>query len=115
MTRWLAPLLLALAPAALAAAEPAKGIVMVGEMIAHPGKGDALYARMQREIPPIPQTKGRRAYEVVRDGKNPDRVVIVEIWDSAEDHAASVKQIDPQAIREVKALMASMKGETFKR
>lgn len=115
MIRPPAMLLLALAPAALAAAEPADGIVMVGEMIARPGKGDALHARMRKEVPPIPETRGLRAYEVVRDDKNPDRIVIVEIWDSAEDHAASVRQINPDAIREVKALVVSTKGETFTR
>jgi len=96
--------------------EPAeKGIIMVGEMIAKPGKGADLHARMQKEIPPIATTKGLKLYEVLRSEQNPDKIVIVEVWDSAEDHAAAVKEIDPDSIREVKALMASMSGETFKR
>jgi quinol monooxygenase YgiN len=67
-------------------ADPQYGLL--GQMIAQPGQRDALVAILSDGTGQMP---GNIAYLIGEDGANADAIWIVELWDSKESHAASLK------------------------
>jgi quinol monooxygenase YgiN len=83
-------------------AEPQYGLL--GQMIAQPGQRAALIAILSEGIGEMP---GNIAYLIGEDSANPDAIWIVELWDSKEAHAASLKlPVVQEAIRKGRALIA---------
>ncbi|MDO9370507.1 MAG: putative quinol monooxygenase [Sphingopyxis sp.] len=67
-------------------ADPQYGLL--GQMMAQPGHRAALVAILSEGIGQMP---GNIAYLIGEDSANPDAIWIVELWDSKEAHAASMK------------------------
>lgn len=67
-------------------ADPQYGLI--GQMMAQPGKRADLVAILAQGTGAMP---GNIAYLVGEDSANPDAIWIVELWDSKEAHAASLK------------------------
>lgn len=67
-------------------ADPQYGLI--GQMIAQPGQRAALAAILSEGTGAMP---GNIAYLVGEDSANPDAIWIVELWDSREAHAASLR------------------------
>ncbi|WP_443030541.1 putative quinol monooxygenase [Sphingopyxis sp.] len=67
-------------------ADPQYGLL--GQMTAHPGQRAALVAILSEGTGQMP---GNIAYLIGEDSANPDAIWIVELWDSKESHAASLK------------------------
>lgn len=67
---------------------------LIGKMMAAPGQREALIALLLQGTKAMP---GCRSYVVARDSKDPDAIWITEVWDSAEDHTASLKLPEVQA------------------
>ncbi|MDY0947048.1 putative quinol monooxygenase [Frigoribacterium sp. CFBP9039] len=63
--------------------------VNVGTLGAAPGKRDELVALLTERNESLTGA-GCRAYEVGVDDDQPDTVFVVELWDSAEAHRASL-------------------------
>jgi quinol monooxygenase YgiN len=61
---------------------------LIGKFKAHPGKREDLMALMLDETPPM---AGCRSYVVARDPKDEDGVWITEVWDTREQHKASLE------------------------
>ena len=61
---------------------------LIGSFSAHPGKRDELVALMTAAVGDMP---GCLSYVVGKDGKDPDKLWITEVWDSAESHKASLQ------------------------
>lgn len=81
----------------------------IGEMVAQPGKEAALRAFIERVIvPAIESSEGGQSCQVYQDDSDPTRFMIVEVWDSPEAHQASVKNIKPEEIAEIRTLLADM-------
>ena len=70
----------------------------VGTLGAVPGKRDELVAHLTQGSSPMP---GCLAYEVGVNNEEPDTVFVVELWESAEAHQASL------ALPEVRASIAA--------
>ena len=70
----------------------------VGTLGAVPGKRDELVAHLTQGSGPMP---GCLAYEVGVNDEEPDTVFVVELWESAEAHQASL------ALPEVRASIAA--------
>lgn len=60
---------------------------LIGSFSAHPGKRDELVALMTSAVNDMP---GCRSYVVGKDQSDPNLIRIIEIWDSAESHKASL-------------------------
>lgn len=60
---------------------------LIGSFSAHPGKRDELIALMIASVGNMP---GCLSYVVARDAKDPDKLWVTEVWDSAESHKASL-------------------------
>ena len=67
-------------------ADPQYGLI--GQMMAQPGQRADLVAILTQGTGAMP---GNIAYLVGEDSANPDAIWIVELWDSKEAHAASLK------------------------
>ena len=67
-------------------------LVLHGRFGAKPGKRDALAANLLRAAAAMESLSACRLYAVSTADADPDGVWVTEIWDSAEDHAASLKQ-----------------------
>ncbi len=81
----------------------------IGEMVAQAGKEEALRSFIERVIvPAINSSEGGQACQVYQNQTDPTRFMIVEVWDSPEAHQASVKNITPEEIAEIKTLLADM-------
>ncbi len=66
-------------------------LLLHGRFGAKPGKRDALAANLLRAAAAMASLPGCRLYVVSTAEADPDGVWVTEIWDSAEDHAASLK------------------------
>jgi quinol monooxygenase YgiN len=81
----------------------------IGEIVAQPGKEKALQTFIQTVIvPAIEASEGGQSCQVYQNQSDPARFMIVEVWDSIEAHQASVKNITPEEIAEIKTLLADM-------
>ena len=67
-------------------ADPQYGLL--GQMLAQPGQRAELVAILSEGTGTMP---GNIAYLIGEDSANPDAIWIVELWDSKEAHAASLK------------------------
>lgn len=79
---------------------------LVGRMTAKPGQRDALIAALIEGTGAMP---GCLSYVVAKDGAAPDAIIITEVWDSRESHAASLKlPVVRAAIAKGRPLVAGM-------
>lgn len=60
---------------------------LIGSFSAHPGKRDELITLMTVSVGDMP---GCRSYVVAKDPEDADKIWITEVWDSAEQHKASL-------------------------
>jgi quinol monooxygenase YgiN len=58
------------------------------EVPAKPGQGDALVAAFNKILPETRDYKGCQSVTVLQGTENPDSIVLIEHWDSSEDHDA---------------------------
>ena len=78
---------------------------LIGKIAAVPGRRDELIAILLEGISEMP---GCRSYIVARDPANLDAIWITEVWNSQEDHAASLKlPVVQQSIARGKELIAN--------
>jgi quinol monooxygenase YgiN len=83
-------------------ADPQYGLL--GQMMAQPGQRAALIAILSEGIGEMP---GNISYLIGEDSANPDAIWIVELWDSKEAHAASLKlPVVQEAIKKGRPLIA---------
>lgn len=61
---------------------------LLGQMIAQPGQRAALVAILSEGTGTMP---GNMGYVIGEDSANPDAIWIVELWETKEAHAASLK------------------------
>ncbi len=61
---------------------------LIGKMRAHPGKRDELLARLLGSTTGMP---GCLSYVIARDPADSDAIWITEVWDSRENHKASLQ------------------------
>lgn len=67
---------------------------LIGRMLAAPGKREELLAVMLNGNTPMP---GCRSYVIARDPASDDGIWITEVWDSREQHMASLQLPHVQA------------------
>ena len=81
-----------------------------GTLGAVPGKRDALVAHLTRRNPALAEV-GCLAYEVGTNDDEPDTVYVVELWESADAHRASLSLPAVQAlIAEARPLLSGAFG-----
>lgn len=95
-------------PAAAREAKPRYGLI--GQMLSQPGKRDELVGYLRDATGAMP---GCLSYIIALDSENPDAIWITEVWDSRENHAASLKLPAVQAaIAKARPIIAGF-GQRF--
>lgn len=83
---------------------------LIGSFSAQPGKRDDLIALMTANATEMP---GCLSYIVARDGADPDKIWVTEVWDSRENHQASLGiPAVAETIKQAMPLIAGF-GERF--
>ncbi len=89
-------------------------VTRINEFLAQEGQGETLRKLIQSFQADIEASQGCHSCKVLQSKQNADSVVVIEIWDSVEDHEASVKNIPVEALQAaMKLLAAPPKGEYF--
>jgi len=91
-------------------------VARIGEFRAAEGKEDALADFLASIRGIILASEGAVSCDVFRDRADPGRFFVIEHWQTAEAHQASVKNIPPAMFQSAKALFGDApKGSYFDR
>ena len=89
-------------------------IARIGETQAKPESIEALREFLLSIMPGIKATKGCESVTLYQSQEEPTKFTMIEIWDSVESHKAAVREISPEDLAKVKAMLASApRGEYF--
>ena len=82
---------------------------LCGKMVAVPGRGDELARHLLDAASALGGVAGCHLYVVSRDPGDPDAVWVVEVWESAEAHRASLElEAVQQLIARARPVIAGM-------
>ena len=82
-------------------------IARIGETQARPETIEALRDFLISIMPGIKSSLGCESVTLHQSQHDPTKFIMIEIWDSIESHQASVKNIPPEMLAEIKPLLAA--------
>lgn len=90
-------------------------IARIGEVQAKEGFSENLRDFLISIMPGIESSEGCESVQLYQSADEPTKFIVIEVWDSIESHQASVKNIPPEKLDEIKPLLAtSPSGSYFK-
>lgn len=88
-------------------------IYRIGEVRAKEGSIDALREFLRSIMPGIQSSAGCESVQLYQSEEDPSRFLMIEVWDSVESHQASVKNIPPEKLGEIRPLLASSPSGSY--
>ena len=88
-------------------------IVRLGEMQATPNSIEALREFLISILPLIKSSQGCESVTLGQSYADPARFIITEMWDSIESHQASVDNIPPEKLKEIRPLLATAPSGSY--
>jgi heme oxygenase (mycobilin-producing) len=82
-------------------------ITRIGETQAKPELVNALRDFLVSIMPMIKSSQGCESVTLYQSHDDPTKFTMIEVWDSNESHQASVKNIPPDLLAEIRPLLAS--------
>ena len=82
-------------------------ITRIGETQAKPETTEALRDFLLSIMPMIKSSQGCESVTLYQSQTDPTKFTMIEVWDSLESHQASVKNIPPEMLGEIRPLLAS--------
>ena len=82
-------------------------VYRIGETQAKPETTEALRDFLISIMPGIKSSQGCQSVQLYQNQDDPTKFTMIEIWDSVESHQASVKNISPEMLAEIRPLLAS--------
>ena len=82
-------------------------ITRIGETQAKPETTEALRDFLISIMPLIKSSQGCESVTLYQSHDDPTRFTMIEVWDSIEAHQASIKNIPPEKLTEIRPLLAS--------
>ena len=82
-------------------------VARIGETQAKPDTTQDLRDFLRSIMPGIKSSQGCESVTLYQSQDDPTKFTMIEIWDSIESHQASVKNIPPDMIAEIRPLLAS--------
>ena len=79
----------------------------IGETQAKPETTEALRDFLISIMPGIKSSQGCQSVQLYQNQDDPTKFTMIEIWDSVESHQASVRNIPPEMLAEIRPLLAS--------
>ena len=88
-------------------------VVRIGETQAKPETAEALRDFLISIKPGIKASQGCESVMLYQSQDDPSKFTIVEVWDSIESHQASVRNIAPEMLAEIRPLLASSPSGSY--
>ena len=88
-------------------------VTRIGEVQAKPELTEALGDFLISIMPMIRSSRGCEAVTLYQSYDDPTRFIIMEIWEGIESHQASVKNIPPEKLAEIRPLLASAPSGSY--
>ena len=82
-------------------------VTRINDFQALEGQGDALREQIESFLPVIEKAPGCRSCRMLLGEDDPDRIVVIEEWESVPDHRAAAETIPADALARVKSLLAA--------
>jgi len=82
-------------------------IARIGEFTGRAGQTEDLKDFLFSIMPMIKSSAGCESVQLYQNQDDPTRFTMIEIWDSVESHLASVKNIPPEKLAEIRPLLGS--------
>jgi len=90
-------------------------ISRIGQVQAKEGLAEELREFLISIMPGIKSSEGCEEVQLYQSEDDPAKFVMIEVWDRVESHQASVKNIPPEKLGEIRPLLAtSPSGSYFK-
>jgi quinol monooxygenase YgiN len=87
----------------------------INEFRAVDGSTDALREQLIALVPLIESAAGCLSCQLLQSQKDKNHFILIEVWDDAESHQASLKGVRPEVFHEVRKLLAvPPTGEYYK-
>jgi len=80
-------------------------VTRINQFQAREGQGAALREVIASFLPSIRAAAGNQGCRLLQGEDDPDRVVVIEEWDSVPDHRAAAEGIPADALAKAKELM----------
>jgi len=81
-------------------------VTRINQFQAREGQGAVLRAIVASFLPAIRSAAGNLGCRLLQGEDDPDRVVVIEEWESVPDHRAAVEGIPADALAKAKELLA---------
>ena len=88
-------------------------VARIGETRAKPETAEALRDFLISIMTGIKSSQGCESVSLYQSQDDPTKFTMIEIWDSVESHQASVKNIPPQMLTEIRPLLASSPSGSY--
>lgn len=82
-------------------------ITRIGEFQSNPNLTESLHDFLLSIIPIIKTSQGCESVTLYQSHDDPTIFTMIEVWDSIELHQASVKDIPPEKLTEIRPLLVS--------
>lgn len=88
-------------------------VTRINKFEAKDGMATGLYEFLKSIVPLIEQSQGCSSCQILQNQDSRNEFVVLEVWDSVSAHQASVKNIPPEKIGAVMALLARPPGGSY--
>jgi quinol monooxygenase YgiN len=88
-------------------------VYRIGEMTAAEGRVEDMRVFLLSILPIIRQSEGCQDAQMYQSQENLARFMIVEVWDSTASHQASVKNIPPEKLAEIRPLLGEAPNGSY--
>ena len=88
-------------------------IYRIGETQAKPESTGALREFLISIMRGIKSSPGCESVQLYQSPDDPTKFTMIEVWDSVESHQASVREIPPELIAQIRPLLASAPGGSY--
>lgn len=85
----------------------------IGEMQAKPERVEELSNFLISIMPMIKSSQGCESVQLYQSQDDPTKFTMIEVWDSVESHRASVKNIPPEMLTEIRPLLAAAPSGSY--
>lgn len=82
-------------------------ITRINEFRAVEGSSDLLQDQLVSLVPLIESAEGCLSCQLLKSQKDKNHFIVIEVWDDAESHQASLKDVRPEVFHELKKLLAT--------
>jgi quinol monooxygenase YgiN len=88
-------------------------IYRIGETQAKPEQIEALRDFLISIMPGIKSSEGCESVQLYQSQDDPTMFTLIEVWNSVEAHKASVKEIPPDLLAQIRPLLASTPSGSY--